>query len=231
MMELRSPISARERKSVWIVFEVILWAFIVIQAGVGIIAPLVGLAHQGDPPGTPGSLIGLSGGGNRLDLPLTEEGLKVVYGAQASLPPGGTVQIGDIYLTPATTAQVTLRDTGPAEFVATVGSMILGAALVITVCVILLMIVRTGRRDDPFDPRNTARLFILANTILIGAAVVQIVRVVASAIAASSAELVPFVDWAALADLRPFFLGFGVMVLAVVFNQGARLRADAEGLV
>ncbi|MDR1151746.1 MAG: DUF2975 domain-containing protein [Bifidobacteriaceae bacterium] len=214
----------------WI-FEGIMWASIGVQALGGIVSPLVGLAHQGDPPGTPGDMIRVTGGSNRLVLPLTGEGIQAVYGEGAATPPSGTAHVGDVYLTPTTTAELTLARTGIAEIIATVGTTILGSVVLISAFTILIRIVRTIRRGDPFEPRNITRFYGLAFTLIGGWILVTAVHAAAIAAVASSADLAPFVSWAPDISLTPFFVGLSVMVLAVVFQQGMRLRADTEGLV
>ncbi|MDR1295139.1 MAG: DUF2975 domain-containing protein [Bifidobacteriaceae bacterium] len=212
-------------------FEGILWASIGVQALAGIVAPLAGLAHQDDPPGTPGDMIRLTGEANRLVLPLTEAGIKAVYGNSAAIPSGDTAHVAGVYLTPTTTAQITLARTGIAEIIATVGTAILGSIILIGAFAILISIVRTIRRGDPFEPRNVTRLYALAFTLIGGWILVTAIHMVATAAVASSAVLAPLAWWSVDISLTPFFVGLSIMVIAVVFQQGVRLRADTEGLV
>jgi hypothetical protein len=231
VMTAMPRLNSRQKITISVVFEGLLWLSIVVQAAGGIVAPLIGLAHQSDPPGSPGDLIRLSGGANRLDLDLTEAGIKAVYGQAATVPADGTAQVDDLYLTPAATAQVTLEHTGPAEVIATAGSAVLGSIVLITAFAILINIVRTIRHGDPFDPRNSNRLYALGATLIGGWAVVVAVHAVSLAVVVSNTHLEPYVNWSVQISLWPIIVGLGVVMLAVVFDRGASLRADTEGLV
>jgi hypothetical protein len=229
-MEPEGPAS-RPPVGLFVLFEVLLWASVAAQAVGGIVAPLAGLAHQGDQPGTTGDMIRISGGGNRMDLPLTDEGIKAVFGPGAELPASGTVSVGDVYLTPGVTAQVTPIHPGFADVMASVGTAVAGSVVLIAAFVITLMIVRTARRGDPFDPRNIKRLKALALTLIAGWLAVTALHMAASMAAASGPALERLVNWQAEITLAPLIIGLGLAMLTAVFQRGARLREDTKGLV
>ncbi|MDR3107342.1 MAG: DUF2975 domain-containing protein, partial [Bifidobacteriaceae bacterium] len=143
----------------------------------------------------------------------------------------GTVGIGGVYLTPETTAQLTLGRASAAEVIATVGCMVLSSAVLISAFVILIGVVRTIRRGDPFHPRNVKRLYVLAITLIGGWAATSAVGFVASMVVAADPAVAALANWRVAVSLTPLFLGLTVMMLAVVFDRGTRLRADTEGLV
>ncbi|MDR3107071.1 MAG: DUF2975 domain-containing protein, partial [Bifidobacteriaceae bacterium] len=211
-MSTRLELDSHAQAQLGIFFEVVLWASIAAQAALGVIAPLVGLAHQNDPPGAPGFLA------NRLTLPLTDQGIEAVYGPNATAPLDGTVGIGGVYLTPETTAQLTLGRTSAAEVIATVGCTVLGSAVLISAFVIAIGVVRTIRRGDPFHPRNVKRLYILAITLIGGWAAIYAVGFVASMVVASDPAVAALANWRVEVSLTPLFLGLTVMMLAVVFD-------------
>ena len=100
---------------------------------------------------------------------------------------------------------------------------IVGAAIVHTILRRLLAIIDTVRGGDPFIVENAQRLEAIAWRV----AALELLRVVVAAIATS-------IGWPKLVDgfsIASWFAVLLLFVLAGVFSQGARMRADLEGTV
>lgn len=100
---------------------------------------------------------------------------------------------------------------------------IVGAAIVHTILRRLLAIVDTVRSGDPFIMENARRLHAIAWRVL----ALEVLRVIVAAIAATV--------WAPgrvdAFSIASWFAVLLLFVLAGVFAQGARMRADLEGTV
>ncbi len=100
---------------------------------------------------------------------------------------------------------------------------IAGAAIVHTILRRLLAIVDTVRQGDPFVRENARRLDAIAWRV----ATLEVLRLVVAAIAAlvwESGKVYAF-------SFAPWLAVLLLFVLAGVFAQGARMRADLEGTV
>lgn len=102
-----------------------------------------------------------------------------------------------------------------------------GAALGHLILGRLLAIVDSVREGDPFVPRNAMRLQQLAWLVL-GAELLHLVVGVIARTASASARPLDL-DWSF--SFTPWIAMLLLFVLARVFQQGTRMRADLEGTV
>lgn len=106
---------------------------------------------------------------------------------------------------------------------AIVALLVVGAAIVHTVLRRLLAIVDTVRVGDPFILENSRRLVAIAWCVM----ALEGLRLVVAAIAAAVWES----GRVAAFSIAPWLAVLLLFVLAGVFAQGARMRADLEGTV
>ncbi len=154
-----------------------------------------------------------------------------------------TVRVdGDARLSDVTaSAAVTLRGTGHAEMVLTdpgLGDRLLlalpgvtGGLLVVAVLAVLLRMARTFRAGDFFVPRNTRRLTAVAVALALMGTLVPLLGMMTTNLLVRGTPLAEAVRPAEDFAVLPLFLAMLVGAAIQVFHNGARLRADTEGLV
>jgi hypothetical protein len=91
----------------------------------------------------------------------------------------------------------------------------------------LQAIVETVRTGDPFVADNARRLQAIAWWVLVG----EVLRLVIGALVLFAATPAQTLDVDVGFSLTPWLAVLLLIVLARVFNQGARMRADLEGTV
>jgi type II secretory pathway pseudopilin PulG len=102
-----------------------------------------------------------------------------------------------------------------------------GAALVHIVLRKLRAIADTVRDGDPFSSANARRLTTIAWCVLTGQVLRLAIKLIAAAVS-TQAQPVAMGDGFSFA---PWLAALSLFVLASVFAQGARMRADLEGTV
>jgi hypothetical protein len=115
---------------------------------------------------------------------------------------------------------------------------LLGIAAVLVVLFMVLRLVQSLDRGEPFVAANVRRVYAIACTVLVGSLVVPVVGAVCDSVLRSRAL---GADGLVLTtglfggeggiSLALVLTGFLLAALAEVFRRGARLRADVEGLV
>ena len=106
---------------------------------------------------------------------------------------------------------------------------IAGAYVVYRVLRELLAIVDTVKGGDPFVAGNARRLRAIAWWVLVG----EVLRLLVGAIASAAAKAAPSlkIDFDIGFSFAPWLAVLLIFVLARVFEQGTRMRADLEGTV
>lgn len=219
--------SAQVRRSAATLLELVLAAAIVLTALLGVVRPLIGPAGLGI--GT-GSVFG-----RYPSVEATIDLTKVRVQTSPELPTlggGGEVASGDaLEATIPYRTTIGVYDPDLRQFIGLIGSEILTGLLTVAVLALLLLIVRTLRRGDPFVPGNARRLYLIAALVGIGGEAAAALRAWGEAGVLAHAAVAPYVLQGTHIGLVPLAVGLGIAVTAEVFRQGAELRAEVEGLV
>lgn len=199
------------------VLEILLLAFAALVVIVGVLPGVFGKAG-----------LGIVDIGPAMTVDVTLDTKVVVPEA----PTGDDGQAGhQVELTGPYDAEVRFPSPTPMQRTLYVLSRLLPAALVLAGVLLLLQIVRSVRRGDPFDGANSRRLATLAVLVVAGGLGGSLVYQLVDNYLLISAD----VDYITVMDLSfsllPVLAGFGILVLAEVFRQGTRLRDDVDGLV
>jgi hypothetical protein len=194
----------------------------------GIAVPLVDAAHADRPPATRGSI--QSSMTDRLVYELTPEGVAEVYGPDAAPPADGHVEVGELTLTPVTTAEVTFAHPGWADIVATTGATLAVGLTGLAVSVILWQVVRSVRRGSPFHRANARRLY-AAGSVTLGGGVVWLACAFGQIAVAARDDLDKIVYPSLTLQFGFVAIAAVLVVMAEVFRRGVALQAETEGLV
>jgi hypothetical protein len=144
----------------------------------------------------------------------------------------GELAAGDAFeLTLPDATTVVVSDPNAQQLLGLVGSEVLAALLAVAVLAMLLAVVRTLRRGDPFVPANARRLYTIAGTVGLGGVAVELLRAWGEFTVLSHPSIEPYVIESAEFSFVPVVAGLGIAVAAEVFRQGAALREEVEGLV
>jgi hypothetical protein len=103
-------------------------------------------------------------------------------------------------------------------------------AVVVALLILILRIVWSARRGDPFTLATVRRLRVLAWVTLAGGYLAFIVEIIA-AMHLSSTVLVDAVAGSAEVPLHWFLIGFGMLAVAEVVKRGVAMRAELETVV
>ncbi len=145
---------------------------------------------------------------------------------------GGELVAGDaLEMTLPDASTVVVNDPDTRQLLGLVGSEVLAALLAIAVIAMLLAVVRTLRRGDPFVPANARRLYTIAMTVGFGGVAVELLQAWGEFSVLSHPAIEPYVIEGAELSFMPLVAGLGIAVAAEVFRQGAALREEVEGLV
>lgn len=111
------------------------------------------------------------------------------------------------------------------------GPQLAAQAVILLVLWLLWRIVRTVPTFEVFTPANVRRMVGIGLAVSVGGTVVQLLGYAAhkGIVARSAADGI--VDVAFSFSFLPLVIGAIVLLLAEVFRQGVRLRADVDGLV
>ncbi len=106
------------------------------------------------------------------------------------------------------------------------------AAVAVAACVLVFSVMRDIGRGDPFQPRNVARLRLLAGLLAFGIPVAAFARMACTGKLLSGAALgdLPLVATFTI-PWQAIVAGTTVALLAEAFRAGDRLRRDVEGLI
>jgi hypothetical protein len=215
------------RRSATTLLEVVLVAGMMLTAVLGVVRPLIG------PNG-----LGIGTGpmfGSYPSVEATVDLAKVRVQTSPELPTvmgQGEIAPGDaLELTIPQTTNVGVHDPDLRQFVGLIGSEILAALLTVAVLSLLLLIVRTLRRGDPFVAQNARRLYTIAALVGLGGEAVVVLRAWGEADVLGHPSVAPYVVQSTEISLVPLAVGLPIAVAAEVFRQGAALREEVEGLV
>lgn len=106
-----------------------------------------------------------------------------------------------------------------------------GGILAIAVLGLLLRIVRTLRDRDPFIEANARRLFVIAGLVGVGGQLTVLVAAWGRLGVLRHPDVASYVVTDVTVTFVPLLVGLGIAVVAEVFRQGTRLRAEVAGLV
>ena len=111
------------------------------------------------------------------------------------------------------------------------GPVLFAQALALTVLVLLWRIVGTVASGEVFVRENARRMLAIGLIVAVGGSVAQVLRYLGwvDMIAHSAAAGVVKAEWSF--SFLPLLAGAVILLLAEVFRQGVRMRADVEGLV
>ena len=130
------------------------------------------------------------------------------------------------------TYEVTLEHPTAGQRLLALAPGLLGAALVVAACWLVVRVMRGIAAGDPFEPRNVSRLRMVGALLAFGAPAVFFLEMVARGALLGSMDLgglepasLLSVPWEAVVA------GMVVALLAEAFKAGSRLRDDVDGLV
>ncbi|MFD6951275.1 hypothetical protein A6A08_23525 [Nocardiopsis sp. TSRI0078] len=193
--------------------------------------------------------IGLTGLGMLLALAWTASLLPPGGGAvpdtitvripdEASEPRVGVATTGAVYETGPTGAiRLTFHDPTIAERLLLVAPGMLGATAALVVMAMVLRLIQSLDKGDPFVPANVRRVYTIAFTVLAASVLVPLTGMVCEGILRSRALGTDGFFLAVGASegngisLTHVFVGLVLAALAEVFRRGTRLREDVRGLV
>lgn len=219
--------SVQVRRSATTMLELVLLAAVAVTAVLGVARPLIGPAALGIGTGR------VFGGYPSVEATVdvaevrveTTPELPTLVG-QGELAPGQALE----FTIPHQTT-VAVYDPDVRQFVGLVGPEILLALLTIAVLVLLLLIVRTLRRGDPFVPSNARRLYAIAALVGLGGEAVVLLRAWGGAGVLAHPSVAPYVLQGSHITVVPLAVGLGIAVAAEVFRQGNALREEVASLV
>ncbi|MFC8734460.1 DUF2975 domain-containing protein [Luteimicrobium sp. NPDC057192] len=105
------------------------------------------------------------------------------------------------------------------------------AALALGVLGLLYRIVRDVARGDAFDPANPRRVAAIGLLVAVGGSVVQLGTFALERFGIARSAAAGIVQAPFTFAVAPLWIGALVLLLAEVFRQGVRLRAEVDGLV
>ncbi|MBY8874180.1 DUF2975 domain-containing protein [Micromonospora sp. PLK6-60] len=104
-------------------------------------------------------------------------------------------------------------------------------ALILAVLWLLRRIVRTMPAAEVFTAVNARRIVLIGLLVAVGGSAVQLLGYAADKAVIARSAAAGVVDVAFSFSVAPLAIGAIVLLLAEVFRQGVRLRADVDGLV
>jgi hypothetical protein len=111
------------------------------------------------------------------------------------------------------------------------GPQLATQVLILLVLWLLWRIVRTVPTAEVFTPANAGRMAWIGLTVAVGGSAVQLLGYAAHKAIIARSAAAGIVDVAFSFSFLPVVVGAVVLLLAEVFRQGIRLRADVDGLV
>jgi hypothetical protein len=128
-------------------------------------------------------------------------------------------------------AQAQFYSATPAQRLLFLGPPIVVGLTAMVVAFLLLRLLGTVRRGEPFVAANVRRLRAVAATIAIGTTVAQLLDMALRMDLLSEPAIERFVDMDASLSLNPLLAAVLVAAVAEILAVGTRLRAEVEGLV
>ncbi|MFG1815581.1 DUF2975 domain-containing protein [Kribbella sp. NPDC049174] len=189
-----------------LVLQGLLGTAFVVQAVIGLVIPLLGVAGA-------------------LDLDTSRE-VPVTDVAAPDLPEADGVQ-----LSASGSATLTVDDPSLGQRVLLELPTIVGAVLILLGIYLLFRIARTLCLGDPFAPHNPLRLFGIALLIAVGSVTGTLLQAMTTNQLVAGTPLAHNVPFAVEFSLLPLVVALLVAALAEAFRVGVRLREDSEGLV
>lgn len=205
------------------VLEVVLLVAIVSVAVMGVARPLLG----------PGGL-GIGRGPVFGQVPSITVTLDTTVRTEPALPTvdGGTFGPGEaLEFSGPFRADVSVFNPDWRQRLGLIGPQILGGLVTVGVLGLLLLIVRSLWRGDPFRTGNARLLLGIAAMVGIGGQSAVFLSAWGRAGALNHERVAPYVQYDAYYSFMPLLAGLGIAVAAEVFRRGAQLREDVEGLV
>ncbi|MEV0154023.1 DUF2975 domain-containing protein [Micromonospora sp. NPDC050686] len=111
------------------------------------------------------------------------------------------------------------------------GPELAAQALILAVLWLLRRIVRTVPAAEVFADANARRIVLIGLLVAVGGSAVQLLGYAADRAVVARSAAAGVVDAAFSFSFVPLAIGAIVLLLAEVFRQGVRLRADVDGLV
>lgn len=209
------------------VAEVVLTGAVILVGLFGVLAPALG----------PGGL-GVGSGsvlGEAPTVAATVDASEVRVETTPGLPhlaDRGEIARGEgVEFTAPTGTTVAVYDPDLRQRVGLTGASVLTGLVAALVLAMLLLIVRSLRRGDPFVEVNARRLYVIAAAVGLGAQGAVLLGAWGRAGVLQHPLVAPYVLQEHDVTFLPLFAGLGVAVLAEVFRQGTALRREVEGLV
>ncbi len=128
-------------------------------------------------------------------------------------------------------AQVQLFNLDLAQRLGVTGAQVVAGIVAFGVLLILLLIVRSLGRGDPFRSGNISLLVAMAALVGAGGQAAVFLAVWGRVSVLSQPTLEPYVVIDASINFLPVLAMGGILIAAEVFRRGRRLREDVEGLV
>lgn len=150
---------------------------------------------------------------------------------------GGLTQVPDIAsaggvaLRGTRTAELVVADPDFAERLLLVLPGVVRTLLLLVILEMLRRIARSLRGGDVFVVQNARRLTVIALTVLVFGTVVPVVEAATSLLLVSGTDLGSKIQFSYTVSGAYLLLVLLIAAAAEAFRQGARLRADTEGLV
>jgi hypothetical protein len=104
-------------------------------------------------------------------------------------------------------------------------------AMVLVVLWLLWLVVRTVPAGEIFTPANARRMLTIGAVVALGGSAVQLLTYLAHRAIISRSAADGILEVAFSLSFLPLLAGAVILLLAEVFRQGVRLRADVDGLV
>ena len=215
------------RRSAAALLEVVLIGAIMLVAVMGVVRPLLG----------PGALEVGTGRvfGHYPSVVATMDPTRVRIETDPALPSlvgRGEVSPGDgVELDLPTRTTVSVYDPDLRQLLGLVGSEVLEGLVTLAVLALLLLLVRSLRRGDPFVPANARRLYAIAAAVGLGGQAAVLLEAWGRQGVLEHPLVAPYVFPDSSLTFVPVLAGLGIAVAAEVFRQGAELREEVEGLV
>lgn len=211
-----------------VVLEAFLWLAVAVTAVVGVARPLLGPNGLGwfyrGPfadvvPTVPATLTARAlATATAPDLP--------AFPPDDPTTPGTGLEIGwDGHAT------VTIWDPDLRQWAAVTGTEVVRGVVTLAVLVLLVLAVRSLRRGRLFERANLVRVYLIAGLVGVGGTLAQVAAAWGRVGVLHAPAVREYVSGGFTVSFVPLWAGLAIAVGAEVVRQGARMRADVEGLV
>lgn len=151
--------------------------------------------------------------------------------------PDVELSVDDVTIAAESTMTLVFEDPSVTERLMLVLPTLLVQAAALVVLYLVLRVVRSQEKGDPFVPANVRRVHTIAFTVIVASILVPVVRGLAGlflqdgVVPTEGMVLVAFEITLGSAPLVGLLTGLTLAALAEVFRRGARMRDDVDGLV